>query len=74
MFYLLHSVLNSGIFTLFLPKYFSLAERIMSTATVPCVLYKDRVFCGNLTTQILEEDIMNFLWKRGFQPGHFLPF
>ncbi|XP_063673722.1 protein boule-like [Bolinopsis microptera] len=37
-------------------------------APTPCVLYKDRVFAGNLTTLIDEEDILTFLWEHGFVP------
>ncbi|XP_063695083.1 protein boule-like [Bolinopsis microptera] len=39
-----------------------------NTAPTPCVLYKDRVFAGNLTTFIDEEDILTFLWEHGFAP------
>ena len=46
---------------------FSVAK-IMSM-TVPCVLYKDRVFCGNLTTHMREEDILDMLVEHGFEPG-----
>ena len=34
-----------------------------------CVVYKDRVFIGNLHTDITENCVYEFLKKQGFEPG-----